>query len=344
MKNLSASKSISALAVVLLTAVMLSCTNSPGTGINPSTGKVNELLIVTNDKTQWETELGDTLRAFFAGPQIGLPQPEPIFSLMNVADENFSDIFQKFHTIFIVDINPQATETISESSRDSWSQPQRVIRVTAPDLPSFYIEFNRKKDSFMKLFVDLERQRTLTINQLAEDPVLSGKVREKFGINLPLPEGFYIAKESLDFMWLRHTVTKVKQDVELGIMIYSADYKDTVVFNPKHILKWRNMITLEHIPGPSALSYMVVAQDDMAPVVDTITDFPGGYAVETRGIWKVENDFMGGPFINYTTIDQAKNKVLTLDGYIYYPNQDKGGYLRQLEAIFFATTFGQESK
>jgi hypothetical protein len=344
MKNLSAYKLIPIFTVILLTAVNISCTNSPGTGINPSTGKVNELLIVTNDKGQWETELGDTLRAFFSGPQIGLPQPEPIFSLLNVADENFTDIFQKFHTIFIVDINPQADKTVSETSQDAWAQPQRVIKVTAPDLASFYTEFDLKKESFMKLFIDLERQRTLTINKLATDPVLSGKVRDKFGIYLPLPEGFYIAKESLDFMWLRHTVTKVKQDVELGIMIYSADYKDTVVFNPKHILKWRNMITLEHIPGPSPLSYMVVAQDDMAPVVDTITDFPGGYAVETRGIWKVENDFMGGPFINYTAIDKAKNKVLTLDGYIYYPNQDKNSYLRQLEAIFFASKFEQQVK
>jgi hypothetical protein len=89
---------------------------------------------------------------------------------------------------------------------------------------------------------------------------------------------------------------------------------------------------------------MVIAQEDIPPVFDTITDFPGGYAVETRGLWKVENNYMGGPFINYTMIDKANNKVLTLDGYIYFPNQDKKSYLRQLEAIFFAAKFTSQPK
>lgn len=343
MKNLPVFPFAAFITGLALSSVLISCTTTE-TGMRPSTGAVNELLIVTNDKTQWENALGDTLRAFFAAPQIGLPQPEPIFDLMNVADDNFTDIFQKFHAILVIDINPEATETKSETKQNVWSDPQRVIKITAKDLPSFYTEFNLKKAGFMKLFVDLERKRTLTINQLTQDFALTAAVEKKFGINLPLPEGFYIAKETPDFMWLRHTVAKVKQDVELGIMIYSADYRDTVVFDPRHIMKWRNLLTLEHVPGPSPLSYMVVAQQDIPPVFDTITDFPGGYAVETRGLWKVENDFMGGPFISYTTIDRANNKVLTLDGYIFFPNQDKKSYLRQLEAIFFAARFTSQAK
>ena len=117
------------------------------------------------------------------------------------------------------------------------------------------------------------------------------------------------------------------------------DYKDTIVFNPKHIIQWRNTLTLEHIPGPSPISFMKVAMEFNPPIFDTITDFPGGYAVETRGLWEVENDFMGGPFINYTFVDKANNKVITLDGYVYNPNEDKKNYLRQLEAIFFAAKF-----
>jgi hypothetical protein len=188
----------------------------------------------------------------------------------------------------------------------------------------------------MKLFVDLERERTLTINQLALDFKLNDTVEKKFGISLPLPEGFYLAKESGNFMWLRHKLTKARQDVELGIMVYSADYSDTVFFNPRYIARWRNLITLEHIPGPSPLSFMKISQEIIPPIFDTITDFPGGYAVEMRGLWEVENDFMGGPFINYTFVDKANNKIITLDGYIYHPNEDKKSYLRQLESIFFA--------
>ena len=87
---------------------------------------------------------------------------------------------------------------------------------------------------------------------------------------------------------------------------------------------------------------MKVAMEYKPPLFDTITDFPGGYAVETRGLWEVENDFMGGPFISYTFIDQENNKVITLDGYVYNPNDVKKNYLRQLEGIFFAAKFTSE--
>jgi len=323
---------------VFLISLLSSCSLSES-GMARSSGSVNELLIVTNDKNQWEGPLGDTIRAFFSTDQIGLPQPEPVFDLINIADENFSDLFTKFHNIFIVDINPQTTETASETMLNQWSEPQRVIKITAPDLHSFYSEFDLKKETFIKLFIDLERKRTLTINKLIMDVGLSGILEKKFGISFPLTEGFYLAKETDNFVWIRHKMTKAKRDMEISIMVYSMDYQDTIVFNPKHIIHWRNTMTLEYIPGPSPLSFMKVAREFKPPVFDTITDFPGGFAVETRGLWEVENDFMGGPFINYTFINRANNKVITLDGYVFNPNDDKKNFLRQLEAMFFATKF-----
>jgi hypothetical protein len=320
--------------------LLASCTMTES-GMRPSTGAVNELLIITNDKAQWEGELGDTLRAFFAGEMIGLSQPEPIFDIINIADENFTDIFQKYHNILMVDINPAATAPASETKQNVWSEPQRIIQITAPDLASFYTEFNLKKENFLQIFIDLERQRTLKISKLDMDYKLTETVNSKFGISLPFPEGFYVAKEAPDFMWLRYTLAKTKQDVEIGVMIYTMDYKDAVVFDPRHIIKWRNMISMQHIPGPSPLSYMTTSTEVFPPVFDTITNFPGGYAVETRGLWEVVNDFMGGPFINYTFIDKAHNTVITLDGYVYNPNDDKKNFLRQLESVFFALKFSQ---
>jgi hypothetical protein len=338
MKNISVFLLLLLFTGSVFISLLSSCTLSES-GMKPSTGAVNELLIVTNDKTQWEGALGDTLRAFFSADQVGLSQPEPVFDLVNIADENLGDIFKNYHNIFIVDINPQAAATVSETKQNLWSDPQRIIKITAPDLPSFYAEFNLKKESFIKLFIDVERQRTLFINKLDLDYKLSNTVEKRFGIRLSLPEGFYLAKETADFMWLRYKLTKAKQDVELGIMIYSMDYNDTIVFNPRHIIQWRNALTMEYIPGPSPISFMKVAREYIPPVFDTITDFPGGYAVETRGLWEVENDFMGGPFINYTFIDKVTNKVITLDGYVYNPNDAKKNFLRQLEAVFFSVKF-----
>jgi len=53
-------------------------------------------------------------------------------------------------------------------------------------------------------------------------------------------------------------------------------------------------------------------------------------------------DFMGGPFINYTMVDQRHQRVVTIDGYVYYPSKDKKNLLRQLEALIYTLSFPEE--
>ena len=329
-------------AIITISALLSSC--SPGKPVlKSSSGGVNELLIITDDTTQWAVQPGDTLRDFFGAPQTGLPQQEPVFNLYNIIDEDFSDISRRLHNIFIVQINPDSTKTITEISEDLWASPQCVIRIIAPDLQSFYREFEKNKDRSMQLFINLERKRTLMINKLDADVKLTDLVEKKFSISLPFPVGFSVATETPDFIWLRYRRIRADLQAEIGIMIYTADNKDDMVLNPKQIIRRRNLNTIEFVRGSAPLSSMVVAQEDFPPVFDTLIDFPGGYAIETRGLWKMQNDFMGGPFLSYTFIDRASNQVITLDGYIYNPNEDKMGYLRQLEAIFFGLQFNSQA-
>jgi len=339
----SSPKKSAILVLIGIVSLFLAQSCSTGSsGLKKSTGAVNELLIVTNDKTQWEGALGDTLRSLFAAEMIGLSQPEPIFDVSNIAAKDFQGLFETYHNILFVDINPEVPAAKSETQENVWAEPQRVIRITAPSEEAFYRELNIKKQSFIDLFIKLERERTLMINKLDMDFKLTLDVENKFGIRMSFPEGFYIAKDAPDFMWIRYKMAKMKQDVELGMMIYTMDYTDTTVFNPRHIILWRNTLTREHIPGSAPASFMKVSQEVIPPVFNVIKDFPGGYAVETRGLWEVQNDFMGGPFISYTFIDKAKNKVITLDGYVYNPNEDKKNFLRQLEAVFYSLQFSSE--
>lgn len=41
--------------------------------------------------------------------------------------------------------------------------------------------------------------------------------------------------------------------------------------------------------------------------------------IELRGFWDVKNDFMGGPFVSYTTVDTTTDRVFTVDCYVYSP-------------------------
>jgi hypothetical protein len=316
--------------------IFASCTVNTQSGKPRSTGTTSEILIVTDSKDTWEGPVGDTIRKWFSQPIPALSQPEQMFDMLNIASKDFNDLFKKFHNILIININQDPTKPASSKLTENvWSAPQRVITLSAPDVNSFFDEFNLKKKYYLDIFNQLERKRIEVLNRMAGDISLQKKVTDKFDLFLSLPGGFYIASEAPGFIWLRHKVVKGKQDVELGIMVYMTEYLDTAQLNPRYILNWRNIQTKQYVPGPSEGSYMVTSTDYIPPVVSYPEEFPMDFTVEIRGLWKVENDFMGGPFINYTFVDENKNRLICMDGYVYNPNEFKRNYLRQLESIFY---------
>jgi len=304
-----------------------------------STGKTNEILVVTNSKAQWNSEIGGVIQEFFEQALPGLPQPEPMYRMYNVTTKDFNKLFKAMHNILIVDINPAYAEPIVETRSDHWSKPQRLIKITAPDIASFRRVFDEHKTAFLKAFNDLEIERTNVQFEMARSVKLANIVQNKFDFTIQMPGGFVIAAEDDNFLWLRQSLHKVKQDVELGIMIYEEPYTDTSAFAPEYILATRDSLSTLHIPGPSDGSYMITSLGYIEPHFKIKDDFVTDYAVETRGLWMVQNDFMGGPFISYTFIDPQGERLITVDGYVFNPSDLKRNFIRQLEAIFHTISF-----
>jgi len=325
--------------LVLSGLIIVSC----DTEVRPdrSTGKTNEILIVTNTKAQWEGEIGYIVKNYFGQPLPGLPQPEPMFHLFNVADKDFNKVFKSQHNILIIDINRNFTEPLVETRANHWTTPQRVIKITAPDTASFRRAFNEHKEAFLEAYNALEIERTNEQFKMARSVKLRNIIEKKFGFTMQIPGGFVVAAEDYNFIWLRQSMQKVKQDVELGIIVYEEPYSDTSIFNDREIMILRDSLTSRFIEGPSVGSYMIISRDFIPPVFKRKDDCVAGFAVETRGLWMVQNDFMGGPFISYTFVDPTLEKVFTVDGYVYNPGDLKRNFIRQMEAIFHTISFGE---
>jgi hypothetical protein len=329
-----------ALLTVLSALLIISC----DTEVKPdrSTGRTNEILVVTNTKDMWEGEVGALVRKFFEQPLYGLPQPEPMFQLFNIADEAFNKVFKAQHNILIIDIRPGFEKALVETRSNYWSRPQRVIKITAPDTAAFRRTFNEHSTAFLEAYNKLEIERTNEQFKMARSVKLANIVKNKFGFGMQLPGGFVIGAEDNNFLWLRQNMQKVKQDVELGILIHEQPYIDTTVFAAGNILALRDSLTSTFIQGPSPGSYMVVSRGFVPPAFRWKDDYVTGFAVETRGLWMVKNDFMGGPFISYTFVDPKLERVITVDGYVYNPGDLKRNFIRQMEAIFHTIDFNVE--
>lgn len=323
---------------LMMSAAMLMACNAE-VGPDRSTGRTNEILVVTNSKTMWEGGVGYIVREFFEQALPGLPQPEPMFHLFNVADEAFNKVFKAQHNILIIDINQKYEQPMVETGVNYWTSPQRVIKIKAPDSASFRKAFEDHKNAFMKAYNENEIVRTNEQFKMARSVKLKNIVEKKFGFSIQIPNGFQVAADDNNFMWLKQSMRKLKQDVELGIIIYERPYVDTNSFSESEILILRDSLTSMFIAGPSEGSFMILSKDFIAPVFKRRDDFVTGFAVETRGLWMVHNNFMGGPFISYTFLDPELNRVITVDGYVYNPADIKRNFIRQMEAIFHTISF-----
>jgi hypothetical protein len=58
--------------------------------------------------------------------------------------------------------------------------------------------------------------------------------------------------------------------------------------------------------------------------------------VEIRGLWELNKGFMGGPFISHSTLDTSNNMIITVEVYVYNPNNKKRSLMRQMEAIVYS--------
>ena len=76
------------------------------------------------------------------------------------------------------------------------------------------------------------------------------------------------------------------------------------------IIAHRDSIGKNYFEGTYEGSYMTTEM--LIPPSIANTEISGMYALETRGLWRMEGDFMGGPFLSYSIYDEKNDRILPL--------------------------------
>lgn len=304
-----------------------------------SVGGTSEVLFVTQTEEQWKGAMGEAVRAYFEAEQYGLPQPEKTFKVANINYGALNDMFKKHRNLIIAEINPELPNPIIESEKDWMAAPQYVMKIKAKDVETWIKVFDTQKDNLKKLFDDNERERLLNFYRPNANADAISKVSKNFGITMTIPKDFCVAVDRNRYM----SITKDAETKELimNLIIYELPYKSETDLSEANLIKVRDSVVKKYISGPVDGSYMVTDLDFVKPVFKTLPDFPAGYAVEMRGMWNMHNEFMAGPFISYSIVNPTHNKILTVEGFVYYPNKEKRDYIRQLESLIYSIKFNQ---
>jgi len=107
----------------------------------------------------------------------------------------------------------------------------------------------------------------------------------------------------------------------------------------EHVLKVRDSILKQNVPGPSDGSYLQTERDSLFYPFAVESNLGKEYVYEVRGLNMCVNDFYGGPFICLTLLNKKNNRIYVIEGYVYAPNFHKREYLREVEAMLYSLKF-----
>ncbi|MGB3849684.1 MAG: DUF4837 family protein [Tunicatimonas sp.] len=348
--------------LLLLLPFFTACENTSQSTLPLARGTNDEVLLVM-DSTAWAGELGDELRLTFREAMPGLPQPEPYFDIRYVDPFKLNSVLRSAKNILFV--TTLDNESPAGRRMQSYFTEESIQRIR--EEPNLYMfekqdEFARGQEIY-HLFGNTEaelvsniQENRLKIRQRLEDVLrdriteglykgneqrsVSKYLLENYGFSLRVPFGYDLVPltDSVDnFVWLRQL-----GDIDKSIVATFKDYTSEDAFDPENILAFREQQLGRHIADNSD-AYMTVQRverKEEGVVFDTITlveydtvTFQGKFAVETRGLWRLSNNSMGGGFLGYTFVDEAQDRLYYIEGYVYSPGEKKRPSIRELEAI-----------
>lgn len=318
------------LSLALVTLTFVSCKNTSDFR-QTATGKTGEIIVVIS-KADWESDPGNAIRDILAAEYQILPQSEPKFTLVNINQQAFTTIFQTHRNILHVRISPEFTEPQMISQENRWAKPQIVISITAPDQESATKLIKHNSERMSNIFEQAERSRIIQNYKKIEEPSLRRLVNEHFGFSLYFPQGYSLKSQSDNFMWISYETTYTKQ----GVFIYKYPYSRDMPLALNNIINERDEILKKNVEGQEKGSYMTTTKDqpDFLPRLSWIKYRDRNFA-EVRGLWELENGFMGGPFVCHSFYDSDGN-VIVLEAFVYSPRYDKRDYMRQVESIIYS--------
>ena len=334
-------KLLRTLTAVLAAALMLTGCKAfrtlTGSTLKTAQGRPYELIIVASQPV-WAGPVGDTLRSLLAEPVPYLPQTEPLFDLLRVTPDGFTNMVVDHRNILKVLVDPSVKETAVGVVYDLTSKPQIVLTLQAPNEEAMLDYLNENGDKIVLALEQAERDRAVAYAKQFGAPGVERAIRERFGVEMHVPTGYQLAAAGDDFVWARYEYPVASQ----GFMVYSYPAgPDALTY--ESLVAARSRFAAR-IPGPSEGSYMI--NSEVFPPEMRMFRLEGRLWVELRGFWDVANDFMGGPFVSYSTIDTATGYVFTYDAYVYAPKlpPHKRNYMRGLEHLFYTISFPQEAE
>ena len=249
-----------------------------------------------------------------------------------------TEMFKVHRNVILLDVNPSNPDKVYMHI-DEYAAPQVIVDFACKDVNSLQNNIRKYQEFMFRELYKAEHRRVIKAFKGMNGYDVNESIKKKFGFGLTFSNEFSLAKEDVDFAWVR----KEAKDFGIGVIVDVFPYESKADFDENHILDRLDTTMKHYIPASADNSYMGIERrrdqggNYLAPIYSKVVDFDSSeYAVETRGCWRAFGDFMGGPFVTYTILSPDKKQVVMLTGYVYCPRNKpwtKRDLLMQVESI-----------
>lgn len=341
--------------ILIVTTVFFQCSSDNNEQyLTKANGKPGDVLLVM-DSVQWRGELGKEVRRIFQAEVPGLPQGEPMFNVLWIHPSKGTTMLTKMRNlvyVFTLDQNTPGSrilrqefseETLNRIKTDTtfalstrsneYARGQEVMYLMHRTEEGLIKYLQEHKQNIIDYFNRTERQRiTQEILGTRSTRSVAEFLREEQQIELRVPVGFQLADKTDDFVWLRNMTAETDKDIIITWKPYVSEYQ----LLPDSLIAWRNETCKKYLyEDPARPETFLLTEEENAKVTARQTRLNNHFAMEIRGLWRSNIYTMGGPFLGYALVDEAKGLLYYIEGFAYAPGKDKREMMRELETILW---------
>ena len=317
------------LTLVCLICVLLQSCKQQTTTTPFAHGNPGDLIVVMSNEN-WNAEAGDSIKAIFSQYCPNLPFEQPIMDVHQIPYDKFVEINKLHRNIIFFEKIAGQEKGVLKVENDKYARNQIFVRITAANQSDFVKALCEKRDYLTRLFLNADRDRYINSFSKSRNEASEKQIADTFNISISLPSVYRIDEFLDKFSWISYETKKTTN----GIFVYEYPLTDTTNLSVEQIIAMRNKILEKNVPGGREGSYMTTETKFDYPSIETIMH-NGTKTAVVHGMWKMHGDFMGGPFVSYSKIDEARQRVVCVEGFVYEPNSPVRDKIRNIEGIIY---------
>ncbi|MFZ4060743.1 MAG: DUF4837 family protein [Bacteroidia bacterium] len=324
--------------LLLFPLVFLACGGGDSNYRPKAIGPEGDLMLVVTDEYWREHPLGDTLRTFFQQEYPGLPQVEPLWKISRISPSDFQGNlrWQKNVLIAVVSEKIPAGQPSLEFAEDAFARPQLVIRLSANHPNEWLAAFRARRAEILARLKEKDaRVIAQSIQEKNSCRSCADTLKNRMGVQLPIPSVFSSVLNNAEISAFQYRAERVEKGnthlIEKVIWVSSVKYNSETQFSIQYLTWLSDQITQKAFKGENPGSGVVV--ESRMPCDSTILTLNGRYAMEMRGLWRMSNEFKGGPFLLYATLDEANQRIWLSGAFVFAAGLDKRSHIIELEGI-----------